>query len=340
MRFRLSIKQWLFLIVGGSLGISSLIGKIEYDQKQMFYNNGLQAYEMANCNLAVSELGTFLAKTSADEMDDQVVQAKAIQTECSFLKATETQRNANHPALSLVGNLQFIQRYPKSPLAQPLQQDISNLFAHNAIPLLAQVPSCEKLEVITQHNLMSQSNQPTFYQACGQAFERSGQYPLAIQQYEQFLDQFPNHQLTEDVKQAYAQALYKEAQAKGAGTIPPPIQQGSTGDGTTVVEIRNDSPEKLRNVFGGPTPRVEELEPCPDCKRIYESPPKECPNQGPVGRYTVNPGQYRVVVKSISDSIVVPYTGDWPLAANTRYNNCFYIVRRNPVPEAIPSPSP
>jgi hypothetical protein len=198
-----------------------------------------------------------------------------------------------------------------------------------------------------QHKLVPQVNQPEFYQACGKALADSGVYPKAIALYETFLDQYPDHALAKPMKRAYAQALYADAQSKGAGTIPPPVQGGTTGDGSTVIEIRNDSPEKMRIVFGGPTPRVEELEPCRDCQTYTNNPPKQCPGVGPIGTYTVDPGQYRIIVKSIGDRTVTPYTGDWPLSANTRYNNCFYIVRRplgaSPLPDLplpnLPSPS-
>ncbi|NJP12566.1 MAG: hypothetical protein HC866_26435 [Leptolyngbyaceae cyanobacterium RU_5_1] len=45
--------------------------------------------------------------------------------------------------------------------------------------------------------------------------------------------------------------------------------------------IRNDSPEKMRIVFSEPTPRLEELAPCTECKTYVGQAPKGCPNNAP-----------------------------------------------------------
>lgn len=331
MRFRLSPIHWfgitgIAIIIFFSM-VATLI-TINDRKKQSSYNNGTQAYKQANCDLALFELNKFLELSSVDEAYEQLSRAKTIKSECNLLNSISIQEQSGKPALGLAASAEFVQLYPHSSLIDPLRQKTTALLAQHKVNALAQRSSCEKLEALIKTNLIPPSNQPHFYQACGQVFEKNGMYSQATAFYEQFLDQFPNHQLTTDVKQDYAQALYDEAQAKGAGTIPPPRQSGSTGDGSTVVEIRNDSPENMRIVFGGPTPRVEELEPCQSCEKFTGAPPITCPSKGPVGRYIVDPGDYQIIVKSISNSTVTPYTGDWSLAANTRYLNCFYIVRK------------
>lgn len=304
---------------------------------QQHYDRGTEAYEQGKCDVALSELKPFLIKDSeGDDGEDQVARAKAIEGECDLFKSISTEQQQNKLDAALDASAQFAQRYPSSPLMSQLRQTTVDLFRINSMGALAKPTSCQQFELIQQHNLVPQMKIPQFYQACGRAFENNKNYAEAISIYENFLDQFPKHALTKNIKQAYAQTLYAQAQSKGAGTIPSPASIGSTGDGSTVVEIRNDSPEKMRIVFGGPTPRVEELPPCSDCKTYIEKPPKACPGKGPVGSYTVEPGRYRVVVKSIGGHTVIPYTGDWGMSRNTLYSHCFYIVES---PLGSPPPS-
>jgi outer membrane protein assembly factor BamD (BamD/ComL family) len=329
MNFKLSLNQWISLIMLGSSAGAIVFVIRDRQITQSYYDSGMQAYQQADCDRAQSEFNIFLEKSSADETDEQIVQAESVNKECDLLKSISAQQRSGQPAPVLVASSQLAERYPNSALLDPLRQKTTDLFAENKVQKLAQSASCNKLEPLIKNNLIPQPSQPQFYQACGQVFAKNGEHSQAIALYEKFLNQFSNHQLTKAVKTSYAQALYAEAQAKGAGNLPAPSQGGATGDGSTVVEIRNSSPEKMRIVFGGPTPRVEELEPCQDCE-TYGTSPTQCPNKGPVGRYTVDSGQYKMVVKSVGESTVIPFTGTWSLAANTLYMNCFYIVR-NPL---------
>jgi TolA-binding protein len=338
MRIQFSPVQWVSIVVGSFVIGSLAINVIKHAIKQFQYNNGVKAYEQANCDRALSELNTFLEDASADDTNDQVAKARAIKAECNLLASVSTHQESNKPALALATSLEFAQLYPNSPLNAPLQAKTTALFSDHRASALAQLTSCQRLEQLTASSPIPKANQPELDYSCGQVFAKSGKYPNAIALYERFLNQYPDHRLAKDVKQGYARALYAEAQAQGSGNIPPPSAGGSTGDGSTMVEIRNDSPERMRIVFGGPTPRVEELEPCKDCQTFTSDLPTACPNKGPVGRYAVAPGQYQIVVKSIGGSTVIPFTGTWSLGANTRYIHCFYIVRQplSPSPLRLP----
>lgn len=324
---QLSPIQWIGIVVG-SLAVGFVALNIRKNViNQSHYNSGLQAYEQGNCPLAQSELNTFLQNFASDETNNRVVQAKAVNSECNLLTSISTQQQSGKQAEAFTTSIKFAQRYPNSSLMTLLRQKMAGLLANNKVAALVQSESCHNYALIEDRDLIPDANQPDLYLACGQVLTKSGKYATAIEFYEKFLDRFPNHALAKDIKQDYAQALYADVEAKGAGTIPPPPQRGSTGNGSTVVEIRNDAPEKMRIVFGGPTPRVEELEPCTSCQTHIGEPPKSCPNQGPLGRYRVDPGQYRIIVKSVGNSYVTPYTGNWSLTANAIYSHCFYIVR-------------
>jgi hypothetical protein len=117
-----------------------------------------------------------------------------------------------------------------------------------------------------------------------------------------------------------------DAKASGAGEIAAPERSGSTDSASTLVVIQNDSPERLRLVFSGPEARIEELETCGACARYSLVGPAFCPEKGPIGRYTLQPGEYEVLVEAISDEGVTPFTGTWPLGEGGEYYTCFFIV--------------
>ena len=47
----------------------------------------------------------------------------------------------------------------------------------------------------------------------------------------------------------------------------------------------------------------------------------------PAYRYTLQPGEYEVLVRSVSDPTVNPFTGVWSLATGQAYSSCFYLAQ-------------
>jgi hypothetical protein len=287
------------------------------------FESGLAAYEKGDCDRAIPEINTYLENRSADSTDEKDVKARIIQAECKLFGDILTSQQTGAVDSALVFGAEFAKQYPNSPL----MSKIRDMFAQQPVTALASLSSCKKFEAITQ-SLIPQGNVPSFYQACGKVFENAQNYTGAVSLYETFFDRFPKHALTSAMLKSYSQVLYAKAKSEGAGNIPPPSASQSTGDGSTVIEIRNDSPERMRIVFGGPTPRIEELPACSTCETYSIIPPVMCPERGPIGRYTVEPGDYKVVVKSVGGGQVRPFIGNWSMARNTVYSHCFYVVRQ------------
>lgn len=172
---------------------------------------------------------------------------------------------------------------------------------------------------------------PRLFYHCGQEFEKDRNYTQAVAMYQAFVQYYPHHSLAEKVNTALASALVKAAKAAGAGKIERPQKSGSTGGGQTEVVIQNDSPESLRIVFSGPQARIEQLAACPTCTKWVIT-PFSCPEEGPIGRYTLPAGTYDVLVESVSDSGVTPFTGTWELTGGDAYYSCFYILERMGLP--------
>jgi tetratricopeptide (TPR) repeat protein len=303
-----------------------LPGMIQYFVDRHRYDQGMAAYKAANCTDAIASLDQVIA-SNPDSDEDLVATAKVKKAECEAFQKGTTQQQTGQGSAALLAYLQLANQYPQTELLGIMQRQTTQLFQQPGITALAVPKVCDQAGILTKHQLLPDpaTNLPTFYQACGKAYASQKAFPKAIAMFEKFLDEYPNHPQIASVKRAYTKAMVDDARAKGAGQIERPGYSGSRGDGTTAVVIRNNSPEKLRLVFSGPTPRVEELAPCTTCKTYMGNGHKECLNQGPVGTYVLQPGQYDVVVKSISDRGVRPFTGTWSLDQSSEYNSCFFI---------------
>ena len=310
----------LLLFWGGSWVLNSI-------QERSYYS-GIRAYEAGDCQGALTKFEQFVADRAPDSNDpkDLVAQAQAKQAECqAYQKAT----TVNDPGGQLGDAAVFAQQYGQSGLLSPLREAIAPVAEQTDINTLTTDPTCQRLEAVRNTQLIPPLTDklPQLYQTCGALFTEAGEQGNAIAVYEQFLDHYPQHSLADPIKQSYAKAVFDEANQQGAGALPTPGRSGATGDGSTVVRIRNNSPEKMRIVLSGPTPRVEELAPCEDC--VVHTPsniPEGCSLQGPEGVYTMQPGGYQAVVKSIG-ATVTPFTGNWALEGGSIYSHCFFMVR-------------
>jgi hypothetical protein len=210
----------------------------------------------------------------------------------------------------------LLMRYPEHAYAAEAQQ-----------ALLSNATSCDRSETLKNKTVIQAlpDFMSTLYYNCGQIYEQNREWKNATRVYESFLADYPKHELAEEVEASLARVIIEDARASGAGEIPPPNKSGSTGGGLTEVEIQNDSPESLRIVFSGPEARVEYLEACETCT-TYGFSPLYCPEEGPIGKYKMAPGEYAVVVESTSDKGTTPWLGDWTLVKGDKYYSCFIII--------------
>jgi tetratricopeptide (TPR) repeat protein len=193
--------------------------------------------------------------------------------------------------------------------------------------LLANPLACTRYQMLKGTSIAGRADfMPTLYRRCGQSYQADRDYDNAVRMYEQFLADYPEHDLAPGVEVALAQAIVERSKATSAGDILPPERSRRTGRSTATVVIQNDSPQRLRIVFSGPESRVEELEACSTCETYPISGPDFCPEKGPIGRYQLGPGQYDVVVEAIDDRGITAYSGAWPLDGGNEYYNCFFVV--------------
>ena len=293
------------------------------------YRQGEAAYRRGDCDIALSHFQKLANAERIWDVNDYQTRSSARITECNaFLEITGQTLT---PPAQLLAYGSFADRFDNSPLVKLLQERSVNLVATTDLTILAERPICDRLDELTTGQLIPAASLPAFWLTCGQTYAAESHYGAAIAAYQKVLQDDGDHEITSQAEMGLAQVLLAQAKAEGSGELSKPAFSGYAQDGTTVVAIRNDSPEHMRIVFSGPDPRFEAIAPCETCQTYTDDPPESCPNQGPVATFTLEPGDYEVLVRSVSDPTVNPFTGEWLLTEGQEYNSCFYLVH-NPSP--------
>lgn len=306
----------------------------QFFRDQSNYNKGHAAYRQVNCSVASAHFERVSNGRRIFDFGEFASRAQQEQAECfAFQSVLEQEKKGNVGQAIVAYNGFMSQHNSGSELVNAARDRVKSLFEKNKPEKIATKEFCNKLTQF-QPDLIPQgdTNLPLLQFACGETYSSLKDYPKATLMYETFVDEYPDHSLLPQVKMAWAKTLVAQARTEGAGNLPAPQRSGNTGGSSSVVTIRNDSPEPMRIVFSGPEGRIEELEACSTCQKYVGQGPKACPNQGPVADYTLKPGEYDVVVKSRGDKLVRPFKGTWSMNQGWTYTNCFYIVT-NPTPE-------
>ncbi|HEY6570305.1 MAG TPA: hypothetical protein VIZ22_08455 [Candidatus Limnocylindrales bacterium] len=304
--------------------IAAVFGYQYWDQQQN-YKAGHEAYLAADCAGAIVPL-----RKAADGSGDTATQAQAELQECQALLEGSDLIAGGNPADGLLAYSEFVLKYGDGPRADAAVAGGRQAIDDGPPESVASVDVCDSLDTLEEQGFVAGEDEalPPLLYACGQTYEASAAYAAAIVVLGRFLTSYPDHALTDSVKDAFARVTVADAKAAGAGSLPEPDHVGPSeagGDLATVI-IQNSSPESMGIVFSGPDVRVESLDACPTCETFTDTGPAECPDAGPVGTYLVEPGDYEVVVTATSTGDVTPFHGTWTLSAGEEYSSCFYVV--------------
>lgn len=296
------------------------------------YQQGNNAYQQADCKAAIPEFDKAINQLLPMDFDDYQARAKAQKSECLKLQAAQQKQEKAQflPALLDYNNL--VKAHPNSPLVETAKIQSQKVFSPNNLPSLAQHSVCSNIIPFIERELIPNTEEviPALYKNCGQNYANAKQYGQAMVMYETFLKEYPNHPFLASIKKDLGTIMIADARQKGAGKLPPAVPSSLTVDGTTIVQIRNESPYPLRIVLNGPESQFEEIPACKDCqKNSASSEPKACSNQGPVINMTLKPGNYDIVAKTVVGETISPYVGNWTLGKGYKYDNCFFIVTRS-----------
>lgn len=316
----------LGLIVLGCVGIG---GAAYWDlsQNQQKYDRGHAAYLQGDCEAAVAAFNSLSNIENADTDNETTQQARAERSECRDYLAGVTLQSNGQAGDALLSYADFIDKYPQSPILPGLRQQVDQLYQGLQLVEMVGPDICLSLDGLLERELVVDpaSRMPELLMACGAVFEATEDFTGAVNYYQRFRDEYADHPLIEQATAGLARAAVAEARAAGAGELPAPQAVGSSGGDSAVIVIQNDTPERLSLIFSGPDVRVETLEACAECSN-FSSQPQGCPELGPLGRYTVAPGNYEVVVRSSSDAGVIPFRGSWSIGGGEEYYSCFFLV--------------
>lgn len=302
----------------------------QYTVQQDNYEAGHAAYLKSDCATAVPLYDQAISGGGLGGDSNEAAKASVKEKdECQELQKAVDAQTSGDFGTAMAGYISFLETYPSTPLTPTLQTQTKSLFSQaEAIAGKADLALCQQFDLLRGQELVpaKEAALPPLLQACGQVHEDNDDPSSAVALYQWLLTDYPDHPLVEETTAALARASVAEARAAGAGNIPAPQSVGSSGSGPAKVVIQNDSPEKLNIIFSGPDARIEELEACEECTNYTGDGPESCPEQGPIGTYELPSGDYDVVVKSISDDGVTPFTGQWSLATGDEYYSCFFLV--------------
>jgi hypothetical protein len=291
------------------------------------FDEAVAALSGGDCTTAVPLFTDLLDNPFATEEDVKTPAQEHITTCNQFTQLVEQQNNGDL-AGAIIGYEEMINERGSSPLLSTIENQAKTVFTGEPSQI-ANPTTCSRLDSFIDRNWIANLDDtlPGLYQACGQAYTAVGDYSNAVLVYGRFLTAYSNHPAYNDVETALAKAAVAEARAAGAGEIAPPTSTGvGDGSGPAVVIIQNDSREQISLIFSGPEARFESLEICDECEDYVGTGPEFCPEVGPIGTYELPAGTYEVVVKSISDDGVLPFTGTWDLAAGEEYYSCFFLI--------------
>ncbi|MGH8932597.1 MAG: hypothetical protein ACRDZO_18730 [Egibacteraceae bacterium] len=228
--------------------------------------------------------------------------------------------------------------YGDSAAAEQAVQGLTALY-DTAIAPLGQGNSCGVVPILDSFFSLpgeqaapivtsAQGVMPQALYECGVEEHNSGDHLGAIEHLQRLTDTYPTSPLVGQAEPTLIAAKVANIKQGSTGELPPPQAVGSAPSGSVIVEIINDSPDTLEVLVSGPNARAETVPPCPTCS-YYPSflGPSSCaPASKPTISVRLPPGTYDVVVQSISDGSVTPYSGTWSLESGTEYSNCFFVV--------------
>ncbi|MBD1910052.1 MULTISPECIES: hypothetical protein [unclassified Leptolyngbya] len=313
------------------LGLVVLFGNMAFNSYLSYsrFNKAEVAFQAQDCAAAIPYLDRVI---EAGGFLNPVNPAIAMKDECNLLtQVIAAQAGSDAPA-SLVVTHDYLTAYPNSIHVDVIRQHSVEKVEAIKPDALATTGVCDRLNGLRAHQLVPQSPDmtPALGYACGEHYLSKQEYGKAIASYQLVEQNYPKHELLPQIEAGLAKAMVAQAEAAGAGNIPQPGRSGRAPAGSTVVVIQNDSPEPMKIVFSGPEGRIETLEACTNCQAFLEaSIPDGCPKLGPVGVYTLKPGDYSVVISSSSDTSITPFTGSWSLRNRTEYSSCFYTVQQS-----------
>lgn len=284
------------------------------------------AYSKGKCDIVTADGQWLIDNQVILDEDYDTSSIPGLLDNCKdFLENVENV-NSSDPLTSAESIARFISDHPKDALSDIAMDKIKALATVNGYENMASLATCTLFR--EDEAFADRSTDPELLYSCGKTFAGASKRSEAIELLDLFIESYPEDPHNQDAVNILADLLISSAQAEGAGSLPAPDIAGNTDKGTTEYEVQNDTPYSLRVVFSGPEKRIVTIPPCPDCKE-YTISPMSCPDEGPLETVALLPGNYSLLVETVSTEGVTPYTGSFELEDGTRYSSCYYVITRD-----------
>jgi tetratricopeptide (TPR) repeat protein len=284
---------------------------------------GNRAYLEGDCREAFDRFERIIQAPSWRIVNVQS-QAVQFQSECAiFLRGLKEETEGRYGS-AFLEYLAFVKLYPDSTLNEYIRPKIEVLFRETPEEL-ATKEVCDQVVLQKETDSVPRPDEhlPVLFYYCGRTYESLGELENAALLYVALRTLYPDHALTPLATQGLVRVEIELA--ADAPTVAQPQESGTAPAGTSVYVVQNDSPERIQIILSGPETVIEEIAKCSDCTELTQV-PDFCPNKGPARRISLKPGQYEVLVKSISDDRITPYRGDWTFRSGAEYQECFYVL--------------
>ena len=318
------------LLGGGCLAVVSLIflcvaiGAISEVGVYLNWRAGIEAFNQGNCGEANARFQRVIDSPNLGIVNVSS-RANQLRLECAaFLKAVG-EESASHYGLAFARYIDLSKLYPASGLSNYVAQRVEAIFSKVPLEELAVEEMCDRVAWQGETELIPQPDTqlPELYYYCGRMYEDIGELENAGALYYVVRTDYPTHPISSLATQGLARV--EISLASNAPTLAPPLESGTAPIGTSVYVVQNDSPEQVEIILSGPETIIKEIAECSICTKLKRD-PVECPNQGPMERITLKPGDYDVLVKSAGDDEVIPYRGKWVFQDGIEYAHCYYIL--------------
>lgn len=312
------------LAVVGLIFLCVVIGAISEAGVYLNWWAGVEAFNQGKCAEANARFQRVIDSPNLGIVNVSS-RANQLKLECvAFLKAVD-EESASHPGLAFARYIDFSKLYPASGLGNYVAQRVEAIFSKAPLEELAVEEVCDRIAWQGETELIPQpeAQLPELYYYCGRMYEEIGELENAGALYYVIRTDYPTHPISSLATQGLARV--EISLASNAPTLAPPLESGTAPVGTSVYVVQNDSPERVEIILSGPETIIKEIAECSICTKLT-SDPVECPNQGPMERITLMPGDYEVLVKSAGDDEVIPYRGKWIFQDGVEYAHCYYVL--------------
>lgn len=290
-------------------------------------DSGNRAMEKGDCITATQNYSEVEAAFRLFDIGGLEKTSNSLRLECAELYQAQSDRKNGEYESALWHYTEQALNYPNSVLTKFARGGAQRIISDRPAADYVSGRICAGIDDLVKQGAIKNKNAtlPDIYADCGDHFFSIQDWENSMLFFYMLIDEYPNDANIKTYQQEIALAAYNYADMIGAGEIEVPEISGSYQPGKSMYIVNNATSEQIRIMLTGPQTVIKTLPACPSCGSYGVLGPMFCPTEATTGRYELLPGNYKVVVESITDSSITPYSGEWRLSGGNTYEDCFYV---------------